>query len=79
MIVATQLIGCRNETHSSSPEAAQKELKSRGVEYNKDMFFKSVKAGDKDLINLFLDAGIDPKTTDENGYSALMLDASGKT
>ena len=56
-------------------EAAKTELAARNIRFSTEAFAKSVRDGDVEVVKLFLDAGMSPDSTDENGPIALMTAA----
>jgi ankyrin repeat protein len=57
---------------ASSTGSARAELARRKVAFTADAFVAAAAAGDLDVVNLFLDAAIDPNATNALGYTALM-------
>ena len=57
------------------PEAARTELAQLSLEYEPDVFIKTVKTGDTHAVRLFLTARMDPNTKDIEGITALMYAA----
>ena len=56
-------------------EAAKTELAAKNIGFSTEAFAKSVRDGDVEAVKLFLDAGMSPDSTDENGSIALMTAA----
>jgi hypothetical protein len=56
--------GCKSYT-------ARKELNSKGISYETAAFFACATRGDKDVVALFLQAGMDPNVRDGRGSTAL--------
>ena len=46
-----------------------------GIPYTSEEFFERVKKGDKEIVELFLLAGMDPNTRDKQGVPALAIAA----
>lgn len=66
-------IGC------SDRYKAEQKLSTRGVEWSEEHFILSAQAGDSEVVTIFVDAGMNPNTTDAKGLSPLLLfSASGK-
>jgi len=57
---------------ASSAGSARAELARRKVAFTADAFVAAAAAGDLDVVNLFLDAAIDPNGANALGYTALM-------
>lgn len=56
-----------------TPEEALYELSSMGIEYNSATFIESIDDGNTDIVKLFIEAGANPNTSDEEfGFTALM-------
>jgi ankyrin repeat protein len=62
-------------TPEQSPEAARAALGRMSLQYTPEDFVESAKTGDLTVVKLFLAAGMDPNTTDDEGDSALMYAA----
>ncbi|HEX8738442.1 MAG TPA: ankyrin repeat domain-containing protein [Pyrinomonadaceae bacterium] len=56
---------------SGSPEMTKNMLKLRGYEFNTDAFFRAIRQNDTVAVKGFFDAGIDPKTKNARGETAL--------
>jgi ankyrin repeat protein len=56
----------------ATPEEARKELEKMNIEYSVGGFFQAVKAGDKMVVDLFLEAGMNIDSKDDSGSTALM-------
>ena len=55
-----------------SPEAARSALGGMSLEYTPEAFVRSADTGDLTAIKLFLNAGMNPNATDDEGSTALM-------
>lgn len=55
-----------------SQESARHELSELGLPYSEQAFIDCIDQGDLRAVKLFLRAGIDPNTSDEDGNTALM-------
>lgn len=69
------LLSIPSPAYSKSSEEARKELARMNIEFSKDKFFDRVRKGDIATINLFLDAGMNPnsKEDDKNMLTALHI------
>lgn len=65
-----------NFSCSESTEDAIRELSRRDIPYNQEEFAKNTGEWEDDIIRLFLDAGMDPDTSNQEGNTALMSAAS---
>lgn len=54
-------------------EDARSEFGRLGVEYSQANFFKYVQAGDRQIVELFLDAGLPPDIHDEKRQAAIVI------
>ncbi|MGC8578720.1 MAG: ankyrin repeat domain-containing protein [bacterium] len=59
-----------------TPESALKELNKLNIPYTKEQFLHYAQTGNRKVVELFLQAGMNVNATDENGQTALMLAAS---
>ena len=64
------LAGC-----SKSPEDHKTEIEQKGILYSNEAFFKAVNDGDRELVALFIKAGIDINAKEEDGRTALLIAA----
>src|SRR4030067_3442089 len=55
----------------TTPDKARMALERRNVPYDGDAFVRQSGEGDAEAVKRFLDAGMDPNTTDRNGEAAL--------
>ncbi len=62
---------------AADPEKARRKLAKEEVEFTPEEFLKKVFAGDEDIVQLFLEAGMPVDTADEKGWSALHRAAQG--
>lgn len=65
-------------TKPSTPDSlkeAQMKLKKKGIEFTPENFLKKVTEGDLNSVQLFLDAGIDPDSLNDEKSSALIIAA----
>ncbi|MCL4557165.1 MAG: ankyrin repeat domain-containing protein [Deltaproteobacteria bacterium] len=69
-VVLIPMAGC-----TKSQSAARKELTGLNVQYNQDQFLNSAKDGNTKVVELFLQAGMDPNVKNKDGQTALMLAA----
>src|SRR5689334_3668396 len=60
-----------------SAQQARAVLQKKKIPFDPDVFVKNAAEGDDELVKLFLDAGMDPNTTNKLGYTALIW-ASGQ-
>jgi ankyrin repeat protein len=58
---------------AASPEAALTILEQKGLAINNDTFVKKSVERDFEVVELFLDAGIDPNVPDQYGNTALIM------
>jgi ankyrin repeat protein len=63
------ICGCK------SKESYKKEIEQKGFQYSREAFLKEAQEGNKELIELFVKAGIDVNAKDTNGATALMYTA----
>lgn len=56
----------------STPDQARRKLAEKGIEFSSIGFVKSVRDGNVEAVDLFLDAGISPESKDESGSTVLM-------
>ena len=63
-------IGC-----TKSPEDARKDLSTMNVPYTPTEFLTSAKEGETNVVELFLQAGMDVNTKNSDGQTAIMLAA----
>src|SRR5882672_65430 len=54
--------------------AARHDLERRGVPFSEEQFFRQVRGGNKELVDLFLNAGISPNAS-LDGEAALLVAA----
>ena len=54
-----------------SPSGARAELESRGIAYNGAGFLNAARAGDLEVVRLFVDAGMSVNTASTSGVTAL--------
>lgn len=71
LLIALFLIS--SSAYCKSPEEVRKELAQKHIEYSKDAFFDSVKSGDTAIVNLFLDAGMNPNSKQDDQYGLTAL------
>lgn len=64
--------------YSKTPPEAKKELSKMDIEYTRDNFLKAAGKGDSTVLNLFLDAGMDLNTANEDGYTTLHYSIVGE-
>jgi len=64
------MCGCK------SKESYRKEIEQKGVQYSRESFLKEAALGNKELIELFIKAGIDINVKGANGETALMHTAT---
>ncbi|MFQ5740168.1 MAG: ankyrin repeat domain-containing protein [Acidobacteriota bacterium] len=60
---------------SFNPNESRSELRQRGIAWNEQAFLEHAKKGDREVLTLFLEGGMDPDTRDEKGVTALMYSA----
>jgi len=60
-----------------TPEDACKQLATMAIEFTDASFFKYVKAGDREVVDLFLDAGVSPDICDPDRNAAVVIAAQG--
>jgi hypothetical protein len=60
-------------TYAIGPEEAQEWLKGKNVPYIADEFVSRAAQGDIAVVNLFLDAGMDPDVKDKDGRTAMQV------
>jgi S1-C subfamily serine protease len=61
-------------------DEARKKLETLAVEFSTDSFFKSLQGGDREVVQLFLDAGISPDVHNgESKAAVLVASESGQT
>ena len=70
--MAVLLAGC-----SKSPEDAKKELADKKIQYNEQSFVKAVEDQKKDVVELFIEAGMNPNVTTANGTPLVTAAATG--
>jgi ankyrin repeat protein len=63
------ITGCKNK------EIYKKEIEQKGVVYSEESFLNEVKAGDRNLAELFLKAGMDVNAKGADGHAALLVAA----
>jgi ankyrin repeat protein len=68
--------GCKIHKAQPTPEAARAELQRQGVDYSEETFLNNAKDGNTDVVNLFLDAGMEPDVIDKDGGTALIYAAA---
>ena len=51
----------------------QQEIEAKGYPYTPEGFLKSAEAGDRAAVTLFLGSGVDVNTSDERGWTPLMI------
>jgi ankyrin repeat protein len=66
------LDSCARFENPRAPQAAQLELRKLGLHYDARTFLESARNGDKKVVGLFLDAGMDPNTRSDSGVTGLM-------
>lgn len=54
-----------------SPSGARAELESRGIAYNDAAFLNAARAGDLEVVRLFVEAGMSVNTASTSGVTAL--------
>lgn len=52
---------------------SKSDLEKRHIPFTREAFFKALKAGDQDIVKLFLDAGMWPNSRTDNGDPAILL------
>ena len=57
---------------SEKAENAISKLGEKSIPYNKTSFLESARKGDTEAVMLFLDAGMDPNVSSDDGTTALM-------
>ena len=67
---AVVLTGC-------SGGGPQAQLDEKGYAFHQDAFLKAAADGDLEAVELFLEAGMDPAATNDQGANALMYSAKG--
>jgi uncharacterized protein len=60
---------------SKSPEDHKMELEQKGIPYSNEAFFKAVNGGNREVVALFIKAGIDINAKEEDGRTALLIAA----
>ena len=70
--MAVLLAGCSN-----SPEDAKKELADKKIQYNEQSFVKAIEDQKKDIVELFIEAGMSPNVTTANGTPLVTAAATG--
>ena len=73
LLVATSLLTACEK----SPKQARRELVEKGYSYARDSFAEALRKSDREAVDLFLLAGMDPNVI-SGGYSALEHAASGR-
>ena len=66
------LTACAQRADESTPEMTRNMLKLRGYDYTEKEFFRAIRMEDGQVTNAFLQAGIDPNATNEDGETALV-------
>ena len=66
------LTGC-----SRSPEDAKKELADKNIQYNAQSFVKAVEDQKMDVVELFVEAGMSPNVTTDNGSPLVTAGVTG--
>ncbi len=66
------LSGC-----SRSPEDAKKELSDKNIQYNAQSFVKAVEDQKMDMVELFIEAGMSPNVTTDNGSPLVTAAVTG--
>jgi ankyrin repeat protein len=61
------MIACQSGTHY------KKEIERKGIAFTRESFLKQIQNGNKDIVLLFLKAGMDVNAKGEHGDTALML------
>jgi len=56
-----------------SQQSAKAQIEKRGIPYSQDSYLFQVSRGDKDIVALFLKAGMDVNASDQHGHTALMI------